>query len=113
MFIFPRLAIRFGYIAIFKYGTLLLLATTIIMPFISILAPESYAADSHLPDFCQGDYLNFPDKPLIEAESLLSLYNTTLCEGFIASIKDEKVIIVPGQSTALSWWLVMINYACM
>ena len=34
-----------------------------------------------------------------------------MCAEFMESIKNERVTIVPGQNTALSWWLVMINFA--
>ena len=51
---FPWLAKRYGYVFIYQIGSVILLITTLVMPFLSVFAPLSYISDNHLPDFCLG-----------------------------------------------------------
>ena len=94
-------------------GTLLLLVTTVIMPYLVVFAPESADAELYTPAYCDCKLSHSNNATAIHhfQATNLNVYDKSMCGNFMETRKELGVIVLPGQNVLFGWWTVMINHA--
>ena len=94
---------------------MLLLVTTAVMPYLAVFAPESIDAELYTPGYCDCKSFSLARAPVVMSHQAtnLDVYDKSMCMAFMATRKDQGVVVLPGQDVLFGWWMVMINHACL